>query len=117
MADLRRVADTVWSGRGRGARTARVIVSPLELAYRGVIALRAWLYNRKLLRVETFSVPVISVGNLSVGGTGKTPVAAWLAHRITERGLKPAVVLRGYGGDETIVHQRLNPDVRVIASA
>jgi tetraacyldisaccharide 4'-kinase len=117
MVDLRRIVDSVWTGRGSGARTARFIVSPLELAYRGIVAGRGWLYDRQLLRVETFSVPVVSVGNLSVGGTGKTPVAAWLAHRVAGRGAKPAVVLRGYGGDETIVHERLNPDVPVIASA
>jgi tetraacyldisaccharide 4'-kinase len=117
MADFRRLADTVWSGRGGSARAARVLLSPVELAYRVTIAARAWLYNRGLLRVEDFSVPVISVGNLSVGGTGKTPVAAWLAQRLAERGVKPAVVLRGYGGDETIVHRRLNPDVPVVASA
>jgi tetraacyldisaccharide 4'-kinase len=117
MADLRRLADTVWSGRGGRARAARALLSPVELAYRATIDARAWLYNRGLLHVENFSVPVISVGNLSVGGTGKTPVSAWFAQRLAERGVKPAVVLRGYGGDETIVHRRLNPDVPVVASA
>jgi tetraacyldisaccharide 4'-kinase len=53
---------------------------------------------------------------LSVGGTGKTPVAAWFARRFQENGLAPAIVLRGYGGDEVIVHERLNGGIPVIAA-
>jgi tetraacyldisaccharide 4'-kinase len=117
MADLRRLANTVWTGRGRGSRAGRLLLAPLEIAYRATIATRQWLYDTGLFRVESFSVPVVSVGTLSVGGTGKTPVAAWIARRLVERGAKPGVVLRGYGGDETIVHQRLNPEVPVMAAA
>jgi tetraacyldisaccharide 4'-kinase len=58
----------------------------------------------------------VSVGNLTVGGTGKTPVAAWLARELAARGARPAIVLRGYGGDEPLVHRRLNPALPVIAS-
>jgi tetraacyldisaccharide 4'-kinase len=71
-------------------------------------------YDWGVFPAEDFSVPVLSIGNLSVGGTGKTPVAAWFAQQITSRGERPAIVLRGYGGDETIVHRRLNPTVPVI---
>jgi len=62
-------------------------------------------------------VPVVSVGNLTVGGTGKTPVSAWLARQLVERGANPAIVLRGYGGDETLVHRRLNERISVIECA
>ena len=75
------------------------------------------LYDRRVFRSHNFSVPILSIGNLSVGGTGKTPVAAWFASRLAAKGVKPGIVLRGYGGDETIVHQRLNEGVPVIASA
>ena len=79
--------------------------------------MRGWMYDSGLFPTEDFSVAVVSVGNLSVGGTGKTPVAAWIARTLTERGIKPGIVLRGYGGDETIVHQRLNAGVPVIVAA
>jgi tetraacyldisaccharide 4'-kinase len=71
---------------------------PLALLYRLIIALRALAYRVGLLRVEHVDVPVIVVGNLTVGGTGKTPVAAWLAGQLAARGRRVGVVLRGYGG-------------------
>jgi tetraacyldisaccharide 4'-kinase len=117
VPDLRRVAESVWAGRGRRASTLRALLSPIEIAYRGVVALRGWMYDTGLFPAEGFSVAVVSVGNLSVGGTGKTPVAAWIARALTERGLKPGIVLRGYGGDETLVHQRLNAHVPVIVAS
>jgi tetraacyldisaccharide 4'-kinase len=113
---MRDVADRVWSGRGIGARAARALLSPFEITYRAAVGARGWLYDAGLRRVESFSVPVVSVGNLSVGGTGKTPVAAWIAKRFVEKGATPGIVLRGYGGDETIVHERLNVGVPVVVA-
>jgi tetraacyldisaccharide 4'-kinase len=59
----------------------------------------------------------LSVGNLTVGGTGKTPVSAWLAERFAAAGAHPALVLRGYGEDEPEVHRILNPGIPVIVDA
>jgi tetraacyldisaccharide 4'-kinase len=106
----------VWAGRGRRARVARVALSPLEFVYRVVITVRSELYDRRLLGVENFSVPILSVGNLSVGGTGKTPIAAWLVRRLLDRGAAPGIVLRGYGADESVVHERLNTGIPVIVA-
>jgi tetraacyldisaccharide 4'-kinase len=117
VADLRSIAATVWTGRGKGARTMRLLLSPIEIAYRGVVEARGWLYDAGVLPTHGFSVPVVSVGNLSVGGTGKTPVSAWIATRLAEKGAKPGIVLRGYGGDEIIVHQRLNPGIPVLVAS
>lgn len=74
------------------------------------------MYDRELLASEESRVPVISVGNISVGGTGKTPFTAWIAKQLTDRGASPAIVLRGYGDDEPQVHRLLNPNVRIIVS-
>ncbi len=107
----------VWTGRGKLARAIRASLTPAEALYGAVIATRGKLYDWRIFRATEFSVPVLSVGNLSVGGTGKTPVAAWFAHRFSEKGATPAIVLRGYGGDEIIVHERLNEGIPVIAVA
>ena len=107
----------VWTGRGKLARTVRALLTPAEALYGAVIATRGKLYDWGIFRPTEFSVPVLSVGNLSVGGTGKTPVAAWFAHSFSEKGAAPAIVLRGYGGDEIIVHERLNEGIPVIALA
>jgi tetraacyldisaccharide 4'-kinase len=58
----------------------------------------------------------MAVGNLSVGGTGKTPLAAWIAAYCVDAGRRPGVVLRGYGRDEVLVHRRLVPDAIVVAN-
>jgi tetraacyldisaccharide 4'-kinase len=106
--------DRIWRGDDTLSRTARVALTPFEVAYRAVTATRGWMYDHSLLRVRPSAVPVVSVGNLSVGGTGKTPFAAWLAAELAKRGAEPAVVLRGYGGDEALVHARLNPEIPVV---
>jgi tetraacyldisaccharide 4'-kinase len=67
-----------------------------------------------LLRAYESSIPVVSVGNLTVGGTGKTPISAWVAGEIIDRGRVPAIVLRGYGEDEPLVHKHLNRGVEVV---
>jgi tetraacyldisaccharide 4'-kinase len=60
-------------------------------------------------------LPTVAVGNLTVGGSGKTPVAIWIARHYVRRGLKPGILLRGYGGDETQVHRRSVPEAAVVA--
>jgi tetraacyldisaccharide 4'-kinase len=71
---------------------------PLSLAYGAVCGSRQFLYARGLRRPVSLPRPVIVVGNLTVGGTGKTPLVCWLASRLAERGFAPGIVTRGYGG-------------------
>jgi tetraacyldisaccharide 4'-kinase len=102
---------------GLGYRTLSALLTPAEGAYRLAVSARAWAYDRGLLNSEVGAIPTLTVGNLTVGGTGKTPVTAWFARALVARGLKPAVVMRGYGGDEVGVHRVLNPEVPVVVAA
>lgn len=108
--------ERIWYGRDGAARAARLALAPLEGVYRVAIGVRAMLYAAHLLPTRATAIPAVSVGNLSVGGTGKTPIAAWLASRLQAQGARPAIVLRGYGEDEPLVHRTLNPGVPVIVS-
>ena len=112
-----RLIKNVWTGDSKGDKVARTLLSPFELAFRGIVTLRGRLYEQGALEVKRSSIPVVSVGNLTVGGTGKTPVSAWLASRFVADGRTPAIILRGYGGDETLVHKVLNPAVPVIEAS
>lgn len=107
-------ARRVWAGEGGALGAAlRVALAPAEAAFRGVVAARNGAYDRGWLHAEHVDAPVISVGNVAVGGAGKTPFAAWLARRLAEWGRKPAIALRGYGEDEIVLHRELNPDIPV----
>lgn len=86
---------------------------PLGAVYGMGMRLRRHLYDRAVLASRAPALPVLSVGNLTVGGTGKTPVAAWIAGRLRDRA-RPAILLSGYGTDERQVHARLNPGIPVI---
>ncbi|MBW7934132.1 MAG: tetraacyldisaccharide 4'-kinase [Gemmatimonadaceae bacterium] len=100
----------VWYGTGYDALLARAVLTPAEWAY-GAVSLVAGAQRAR--GAGQSIVPTISVGNITVGGTGKTPIAAWVAGQLLERGHHPALLLRGYGGDEPLVHALLNPNVPV----
>lgn len=114
--DLARLAERVWYGEDVAAAAARTALAPFALLFRTGVAARGALYDRGLSPTHALPLPAVSVGNLTVGGTGKTPVAAWIARRLRERGAQPALVLRGVGDDEPLVHALLNPDVPVVVA-
>lgn len=87
---------------------------PAERVFAGLSGLRTLLYDAGWVKGESAQIPVVSVGNLTVGGTGKTPVAAWVARWLRDHGAHPAIVMRGYGDDEPAVHGVLNPDIDVV---
>jgi tetraacyldisaccharide 4'-kinase len=76
----------------------RMLLWPLSLLYGGIVRLRVWLYAKGLLKRKRLKAPVVSVGNLTVGGTGKTPMVIWLAERFLAEGKHVAILSRGYGG-------------------
>jgi tetraacyldisaccharide 4'-kinase len=71
---------------------------PFAPFYSALMRMREYLYRTGVLKVNGVSVPVVSVGNLTLGGTGKTPVVQYLAGMLRDRGFTPAVISRGYGG-------------------
>ena len=110
-----RMTDQVWESGHPLARIARAVLAPPGWAFGSLVWCRNAAYDRGWLRQHALALPAIGVGNLTVGGTGKTPVSAWVASQLLELGATPAIVLRGYGGDELLVHARLNPRISVIA--
>lgn len=109
--------ERLWKPDTPAYRAAAALLIPAELTYRAAVAVRGWMYDRSILSSVDAPIPALGVGNLTVGGTGKTPVAAWFTRTLAANGRNPAVVMRGYGGDEVEVHRLLNPDVPVHAVA
>lgn len=89
-----RSAPEFWRHRGLPA----LALFPLSLLFSLLSAARRGFYRTGVLRVEHLPVPVIVVGNIAVGGSGKTPVALWLAAELKARGYTPGIISRGYGG-------------------
>ncbi|MHC4870967.1 MAG: tetraacyldisaccharide 4'-kinase [Planctomycetota bacterium] len=92
----------------------KVLLMPLSLLYSLLILLRLQLYQIGILKKFKAGCPVISIGNLTVGGTGKTPFTIFLAEYLRKKGLNPAIVSRGYkpgssgeNDEESLVKQRL----------
>jgi tetraacyldisaccharide 4'-kinase len=106
--------ERIWFGKDTASRAVRAALLPAERVFAGISGLRTLLYDAGWVRGEQPAVPVVSVGNLTVGGTGKTPLAAWIARWLRDHGGHPAIVMRGYGDDEPAVHRALNPDVDVV---
>ena len=87
-----------------------VLLTPLSLVYRVIVSLRRAGYKIGLLRSTRVPVPVIVVGNITVGGTGKTPLVAWLAEYLRGKGFKPGIISRGYRGTASNWPQQVRPD-------
>ncbi len=86
------------------------LLRPLAWLYSLVIYLRKQAYKSGLLSSQRMSVPVIIVGNITVGGTGKTPMVIWLYHFLKRHHYRPGIVSRGYGGRATLYPQQVRAD-------
>ena len=75
-----------------------ILLWPLSLIYSAAARIRAAMYSRRWLQQKRLTAPVISVGNLTVGGTGKTPMVIWLAEKFLSEGKRVAILSRGYRG-------------------
>jgi tetraacyldisaccharide 4'-kinase len=113
--DTHRVMRWLWTSGRPDAKLARLALLPASGLWRGAMAVRGLAYRRGWFQVHDLPLPSVGVGNLTVGGSGKTPIAIWIARHYLAGGLVPGVLLRGYGRDETMVHQHDVPQAVVIA--
>ena len=89
-----RLLERLWYGpRAWGRRLA-----PLSLPYAAAVQVRRALFRRGVRKTHRVGVPVVIVGNIAVGGTGKTPLVVWLVQRLREHGFSPGVICSGYRG-------------------
>jgi len=92
---------------GKRAAVLRWVLHVLSYVYRGIVQLRLWLYRKRLMRERTLGCLVISIGNLTVGGTGKTPVVEKFARALQGGGRRVAILTRGYKSKKLPVLKRL----------
>ncbi len=96
-----------WLHRGAAARA----LAPLAWLHGGVVRVRRYAYRAGLKAVFRVPVPVVIVGNIFVGGTGKSPLVEYVVRRLADMGAKPGIVSRGYGGRAGRGPLRVTPDM------
>jgi tetraacyldisaccharide 4'-kinase len=111
-----RFVRRLWRRRSVKARAARAALLPISALYGIVVTLRALRYRLGFGTARQLPLPAIAVGNLSVGGTGKTPLTAWIAAECRGAGRRPGILLRGYGRDEVLLHRHLVSEAVVVAN-
>jgi len=93
-----------------GSHPLSIVLLPLSVLFRIVVSVRRFAYKSGVLHSHKLPVPVIVVGNITVGGTGKTPLVIWLVEALRAAGHQPGVVSRGYGGNAEVWPQAVNAD-------
>jgi len=98
--------NNLWYGK----HYLSVLLLPVSWLYAGFMLLRRLAYVSGILPVQQIGVPIIVVGNIIVGGTGKTPLIIWLVEFLKEKGYRPGVISRGYGGSAGSLPQQVRAD-------
>lgn len=93
--------------KGRGVRVLLWFLKQLSRIYLGIVQLRLWLYSKGILRHNTLGCQVVSIGNLTVGGTGKTPVVEVFARELQKEGRRVAILSRGYKKTEPTFRRKV----------
>lgn len=114
--DAHRLIRWLWTSRRADARLARAALLPASGLWRLGMGLREMAFRRGWRASHTLPLPAVAVGNLTVGGSGKTPIASWIAAHYVSRGVRPGILLRGYGADEVLVHRHDVPQAIVVAN-
>jgi subfamily B ATP-binding cassette protein MsbA len=97
-----RPGASMWETLWYGYHPLAQLLAPFGYLFGMLVGLRRFLYQAGVLRVRKFPVPVIVIGNITVGGTGKTPLVIWLAEHLKKLGYRPGIVSRGYKGKSAI---------------
>ncbi len=115
---VRRILE---GGGGPGGALVRTLLWPPGKLYGLAMRLRRAAYRRGVFASARAELPVVSIGNLTAGGTGKTPMTAWLARELDALGWKTAILMRGYRredgvSDEAVLYQTLAPHALVVVN-
>lgn len=86
------------------------LLAPFSLLFWLISQIRIALYRKKILKSYRSPVPVLVIGNISVGGNGKTPLVIWLVEQLQKKGVKVGVISRGYGGENKVYPQLVTPE-------
>ena len=102
------VLEVIYGQRkGKRAAVLRAILYALSKVFTVAVKTRSYLYNFRILRDSTLGVQVIAIGNITAGGTGKTPVVEKFARELQDAGRQVAILSRGYRSRPAPVHRRL----------
>lgn len=110
MPPSKRSVEAIWRERGPSAW----LLLPIGVLFFLIAALRRAFYRYGILRVQRLKVPVVVVGNITAGGSGKTPLVIWLVDELGRRGRNPGVISRGYGGSAEGVREVSHGDTPAI---
>jgi tetraacyldisaccharide 4'-kinase len=114
--DTHRMLRWLWTSRRLEARLARGVLVPASTLWRGGMAVRAGVYARGWVSVRDLPLPSVSVGNLTLGGSGKGAVADWIATHYAAGGIPPAILVPG-AADDVLVHRHAVPGAIVLGDA
>jgi tetraacyldisaccharide 4'-kinase len=98
--------QSVWYEK----RPIALLFLPLSAIFYAIVVVRRLLYKIGFKKSTRLTAPVIIIGNITVGGTGKTPFTIWLAQELKKKGYRPGIISRGYGGQASSWPQQVRPD-------
>jgi len=108
MSRITAFVERTWYESHAGLSLVVWLLLPLTALFYCVSTIRRWAFRKRWLKAQRIALPVIVVGNISVGGTGKTPMVAYLVTLLRNRGYHPAIISRGYGGSNTRIPARVD---------
>ena len=114
LEELEQFAIDVILNRRKGFRASaiRFLLSGMSVIYRYLVSLRLWLYKSRIKREHNLGCLVVSIGNLTVGGTGKTPIVEKFAKALTAGGRRVAILSRGYKSVKPTLKQKISNKVK-----